>query len=89
MLKAKWDPADALTLRSSLGIAIDSVFRHPDPDAPVSTLELFGRKQDLAFEQPWETAHVNGITSDSGTGTGFMRGKKFGLAPSHSMRKWV
>ena len=52
MLKAKWDPADALTVRSSLRIAVDSVFRHPDPDAPVSTLELFGRKQDLAFEQP-------------------------------------
>lgn len=52
MTKAKWDPADDLTFRSSVRIAIDSVFRRPDPDAPVSTLELFGRKQDLAFEQP-------------------------------------
>ena len=52
MIAAKWDPADPLTLRSSLRIALDSVFRQPDPDAPVSTLELFGRKQDLAFEQP-------------------------------------
>jgi len=52
MLAAKWDPADPITLRSSLRIAVDSVFRRPDPDAPVSTLELFGRKQDLAFEQP-------------------------------------
>jgi hypothetical protein len=52
MSTAKWDPADALTYRSSVRIAVDSVFRRPDPDAPVSTLELFGRKQDLAFEQP-------------------------------------
>lgn len=52
MLAAKWDPADPITLASSLRISVDSVFRHPDPDAPVSTLELFGRKQDLAFEQP-------------------------------------
>ena len=52
MLAAKWDPADPITLASSLRISVDSVFHHPDPDAPVSTLELFGRKQDLAFEQP-------------------------------------
>lgn len=52
MTKAKWDPADALTFRSSVRIAVDSVFRRPDDNAPVSTLELFGRKQDLAFEQP-------------------------------------
>jgi hypothetical protein len=31
---------------------VDSIFRRPDDDAPVSTLELFGRKEDLAFEQP-------------------------------------
>jgi hypothetical protein len=52
MAAAKWDPADPLTFHSSVRIAVDSVFRRPDPDAPVSTLELFGRKQDLAFEQP-------------------------------------
>jgi hypothetical protein len=52
MIKAHWYPADAITLRSSVRIAVDSVFRRPDDDAPVSTLELFGRKQDLAFEQP-------------------------------------
>jgi len=52
MLAAKWYPADALTFRSNLRIAVDSVFHRPDDDAPVSTLELFGRKQDLAFEQP-------------------------------------
>jgi hypothetical protein len=52
LIATKWYPADPLTFRSSVDIAFDSVFRRPDDDAPVSTLELFGRKQDLAFEQP-------------------------------------
>jgi hypothetical protein len=52
MLAAKWFPADPLTLESSLEIAVDSVFKRPDPNAPVSNLYLFGRKEDLAFEQP-------------------------------------
>jgi hypothetical protein len=49
---AKWYPADPITFRTSVRIAVDSVFRKPDDDAPVSDLYLFGRKQDLAFEQP-------------------------------------
>ena len=52
MIAAKWDPADPLTFRSSVRIAVDSVFRRRDTNAPVSTLELFGRKEDLVFEQP-------------------------------------
>ena len=52
MKAAAWDPADPITFRSSVRIAVDSVFRRPDEDAPVSDLFLFGRKQDLAFEQP-------------------------------------
>ena len=52
MLDAGWDPADPITLRSSLKIAESVVLRRPDPDAPVSNLYLFGRKQDLAFEKP-------------------------------------
>ena len=52
LVAAKWHPADPLTFRSSVRIAVDSVFRRPDEEAPVSTLKLFGRKQDLAFEQP-------------------------------------
>jgi hypothetical protein len=51
MLAAKWYPADPITLRSSLAIAVDAVFKRPDDEAPVSNLYLFGRKQDLAFEQ--------------------------------------
>ena len=52
LLAAKWDPADPITFHTSVRIAIDSVFRKPDDEAPVSDLFLFGRKQDLAFEQP-------------------------------------
>jgi LssY C-terminus len=50
MLAARWHPADPVTLRSSLRIAESVVFHRPDPDAPVSPLYVFGRKQDLAFE---------------------------------------
>jgi len=52
MTAADWFPADPITFRTSVRIAVDSVFRRPDDDAPVSNLFLFGRKQDLAFEQP-------------------------------------
>ena len=48
---AHWSPADPITLRSSLGIAESVVLDRPDPTAPVSSLFLFGRKQDLAFER--------------------------------------
>ena len=48
---AQWRPADPITVRSSLRIALDSV-RHQSYDtAPVSPLYLFGRVQDLAFER--------------------------------------
>jgi hypothetical protein len=52
MLAAKWYPADPLTFRSCLEIAADTVLKRPDEHAPVSNLYLFGRKEDLAFEQP-------------------------------------
>lgn len=52
LLAAKWFPADPITFDTSIRIAVDSVFRKPDDKAPVSHLFLFGRKQDLAFEQP-------------------------------------
>ncbi len=50
MTAAKWYPADPITFRTSVRIAVDALFRRPDDDAPVSDLYLFGRKQDLAFE---------------------------------------
>jgi hypothetical protein len=52
MLAAQWDPADPLSWRSSLEIAAATVLRRRYPDAPVSNLYLWGRKEDLAFEQP-------------------------------------
>jgi hypothetical protein len=52
MAAAKWYPANPLGLRSDLKIAADTVLKRPYDEAPVSTLLLFGRKEDLAFEQP-------------------------------------
>lgn len=52
MLSAGWSPADPITLRSSIRIAASVLFKRPDVDAPVSSLFVFGRKQDLAFEKP-------------------------------------
>ncbi|WP_425618984.1 LssY C-terminal domain-containing protein [Anatilimnocola sp. NA78] len=49
---AGWFPADALGLKSDLKIAAATVLKRPYADAPVSNLFLFGRKEDLAFEQP-------------------------------------
>ncbi|HEY1392987.1 MAG TPA: LssY C-terminal domain-containing protein [Methylibium sp.] len=51
MLRAGWQPADPITLKSSLRIAVDSVVHRPYLDAPVSDLYINGKKQDLAFEQ--------------------------------------
>jgi len=52
MLAARWYPADPLSLKSCLEIAETTVLKRPYDAAPVSSLYLFGRKQDLAFEQP-------------------------------------
>lgn len=52
MAASGWHPADALGLRSDLRIAEDTVLNRPYADAPVSSLFLFGRKEDLAFEKP-------------------------------------
>ena len=51
MVAAGWHPADPITLQSSLEIAESVVLDRADPDAPVSALYVFGRKQDLAYEQ--------------------------------------
>ena len=72
MQAAKWHPAAALGLKSDLKIAADTVLSRPDDEAPVSNLFLYGRKEDLAFEQPvgnnprqrhhvrfWKTEDVN------------------------------
>lgn len=51
MHAAGWFAADPLGLKSDVRIAVDSVLRRPDDEAPVSDLFLFDRKEDLAFEQ--------------------------------------
>jgi hypothetical protein len=51
LLGAGWHPADPVTLGTSLRIAKSTIFHRPYEEAPVSTLTLWGRKQDLAFEQ--------------------------------------
>jgi hypothetical protein len=60
---AGWSPADPITLRSSMDIVKDVILHKAYSDAPVSSLYVFGRKQDLAFEQlqggsPKERHHV-------------------------------
>jgi len=52
MLSSGWHAADAITLKSSLHIASSVVRDRPYAEAPVSSLYVFGRKQDLAFEKP-------------------------------------
>jgi hypothetical protein len=52
MIAAHWYPADPLTLKSCLEIAEATVLKRPYDDAPVSSLYLFKRKEDLAFEKP-------------------------------------
>ncbi len=69
LLAAKWYPADKLTLRSCLEIAEASVFKREYDAAPVSSEFLFGRQQDLAFEQavgdnPRHRHHVRFWESD-------------------------
>ena len=52
MQAAKWVRADRLGVVSDLKIAADTVLKRPDDDAPVSRLYLYGRPEDLAFENP-------------------------------------
>ena len=52
MTAASWHSADSLSLRSDLRITEDTVLDRSYDQAPVSSLYLFGRKEDLAFEMP-------------------------------------
>jgi hypothetical protein len=67
----KWFDAEALGMESDVEIAVETVLKRPDPEAPVSKLYLFRRPEDLAFEQPvdgnprqrnhvrfWRTKHL-------------------------------
>jgi hypothetical protein len=72
MEAAKWYEANPLGVKSNLKIAVDTVLSRSYDEAPVSKLYLFGRKEDLAFEQTvdgnprqrhhvrfWRTKRVN------------------------------
>jgi hypothetical protein len=52
LIGSGWDAADPVTLKSSIRIARSVLRDRPYADAPVSSLFVFGRKQDLAFEKP-------------------------------------
>jgi hypothetical protein len=52
MHAAGWLAADKITFDSSVRMVAATVTHRPFDDAPVSSLYLWGRKEDLAFEQP-------------------------------------
>jgi hypothetical protein len=49
---AGWYRADEITFITAVRISIDSLLARKYSTAPVSNLYLFGRRQDIAFEQP-------------------------------------
>ncbi len=52
MKKAGWHEADPSTLKNSFREALSIVFNKSYPNAPVSTLYLFNRRHDIAFQIP-------------------------------------
>lgn len=57
MQKAGWHLADPKTLRSGIRQMLSIVYGWSYPNAPVSSLYLFGRRQDVAFEIPLKDGH--------------------------------
>ncbi len=58
MRRAGFVMADPITFKSSLGIVISSLLGKKYPAAPVSSLYLFERKQDFAYQQEVEGSSV-------------------------------
>ncbi|MCE9631858.1 MAG: LssY C-terminal domain-containing protein [Planctomycetia bacterium] len=52
LARARWYASDPITFKTSMRIAADVVLKKPYDHAPVSDLFLWGRRQDVAFEQP-------------------------------------
>ena len=50
-----WHMADRHSVHNMAQVALSAVLEQPYPNAPVSSLYLFGRKQDVAFEK-----HIEG-----------------------------
>jgi LssY C-terminus len=53
---AGWSEAEPLNLRSSWRMIRAFVLKSPYPTAPFSSLYLFGRKQDIGFQEPIENS---------------------------------
>lgn len=51
MQRIRWSAADSLSRASDIAIAKSVLLNRPDSTAPVSSLFLFGRRQDVAYEQ--------------------------------------
>lgn len=49
---ANWHPADPLTPRTAVRMATSFLLNRPYSEAPFSSLYLFGRKQDIGFQEP-------------------------------------
>lgn len=49
---ANWNVADPLTLRTAWRMVIGFILNRPYPAAPFSALYLYGRKQDIGFQEP-------------------------------------
>jgi hypothetical protein len=52
MTAAGWYQADPHTLRNMMKEVVSILYRRPYPNAPFSSLYLFGRSQDVGFELP-------------------------------------
>src|SRR5579859_1151680 len=67
--QAGWLIPDLVTPQTSARIAADSLAHRSYPTAPVSTLYVFGRVQDLAFEKPTNDVQNRGHIRIWKTGT--------------------
>lgn len=56
MAEAGWTKADEISLRSSWRIVLSTITGRSYDEAPVSTLNLFGRQQDFAYQQEVENS---------------------------------
>ena len=65
MSRAGWVRAEELTIRSSWGIVVSSVLRRPYPEAPVSSLFLFGSRLS-PISRRWTAVRPNATTCVSG-----------------------
>ncbi|WP_089773561.1 LssY C-terminal domain-containing protein [Ruania alba] len=54
MLRAGWHRADEMNLESSRRMIVSTLLRRSYPDAPVSPLFLFGRRQQFTYQQEVE-----------------------------------